>query len=54
MPHKSKEEKERIELIEKIRKEIDSFPRLKRGFSEERIELIDLHQAHYISPYCGG
>ncbi|MHA1110504.1 MAG: tetratricopeptide repeat protein [Promethearchaeota archaeon] len=43
MPHKSKEEKERIDLIDKIRKEIDSFPRLKRGYSEERVEVIDLH-----------
>ncbi len=43
MPQKSKEEKERIALIDKIRKEIDSFPKLRRGFSKERVELIDLH-----------
>lgn len=43
MPHKSREEKEHLDLIDKIRKEIDTFPRLKRGFSKERLELIDLH-----------
>ena len=43
MPLKNKEEKERIALIDKIRKEIDSFPRLKRGYSKERVEVIDLH-----------
>jgi tetratricopeptide (TPR) repeat protein len=43
MPHKSKVEQERLALIDKIRKEIDSFPRLKRGFSKERAEVIDLH-----------
>ncbi|TFG21201.1 MAG: tetratricopeptide repeat protein [Promethearchaeota archaeon] len=43
MRHKSEEEKERIALIDKIRKEIDSFPHLKRGYSEERVEVIDLH-----------
>ncbi|MBN2155668.1 MAG: hypothetical protein JW776_06475 [Candidatus Lokiarchaeota archaeon] len=43
MPQKNNEAKGRLELIEKIRKEIDSFPHLKRGYSKEREELIDLH-----------
>ncbi len=43
MPHKSKEEKERLQLIDKIRQEIDKFPHLKRGYSKQRVELIDLH-----------
>jgi len=43
MPQKSKEEKKRFELITKIRKEIDAFPRIKRGYSKEQEELIDLH-----------
>jgi len=43
MRHKSKEEKERLALIDKIRKEIDNFPRLRRGYSKEREEVIDLH-----------